>query len=148
MIPTPEMVSKIQCVSACGSSWMECPVAMIIFLMGPNPPKRGWRGEGWKQGHGLRQRDHLSRAYPCLRVIRGKSVGKSCHCLALDPPLALLIIRTKSRLLPVAAQPCVLLRALPGSPASSWALTLFSQFILLQSHLPFLWSQTPKPFLS
>ena len=68
--------------------------------------------------------------------------------LALRPALALICPQDKSQLLTVAAQPCVLLRALPVSPASSWELTL-SHGSLCPGHIHLLSvSQTPKRFLS
>ena len=53
-----------------------------------------------------------------------------CQSRPLDFPWLFFVLSTKSQLLPVATQPCVILRALPMSPAPSWELTLFSGFAL------------------
>ena len=66
----------------------------------------------------------------------------------LPPPLASLCPQGSILTPQVAPQPFVILRSLPGSPASSWELTLCSWFSLSWPHLPFLCFQIPKPFLS
>lgn len=117
---------------SCGSSWTECPDVSRIASGSPSSKNETQNTRMEAETQTLSHRPSLCS--------RGDSLGRVCPSLALNPMLApsspgqntdSLWLHSPNR------------QALPVSPASSWDLTLSSQFAVPQSRSPFLCSQTP-----
>ena len=121
--------------------WREFLVVMRIVNRSQSSLNEKQKGNlGWRQDHRLRIR--------WLLWIRLNLKGDFFISWRSDLHWLSFVLGSKAWLLTVSPQPSVKLRALSVSPASSWELTLCSWFSLSWSHLPFLFFQIPKPFLS
>ena len=114
---TPEMIGQIGCVTVCGSfSWREFP--LVTRIWNESQFSRIQRtAVGWRWEHRLRVRETIMSRLLWIRVnLQGGP----------PPPLASPCPQGSMLTPQVAPQPFVILRSLPGSPASSWELTPFS----------------------